>query len=493
MPVETKDKMNTKAPLNDPNPMRAVLLMALMILGSGLPTVLVCAAPPKDPGAGFPAYPLKVSDNRRYLVDQNNIPFMIVGDVPQAMVGMISPADAAGFLDDRQSHGFNSMWIDVLVAGPYYSEAREDGGSYDGILPFTGYLSGGKDLAHYDLTKPNEAYFAQVDRTLRLAADHGMVVFLSPIETGQWLPTLRNNGPAAARAYGQYLGNRYKGFDNIIWLSGNDFSSWNTPGDDAVVRGVAEGIKSVDSRHLQTAEMNVWTSSTYDDPTWAPIASINSTYTYSPTYLQMLHSYNEAPTAPTFLLEGEYDLVDNGKPVDYGTPSLLRRQGYWTMLSGGKGQLYGNGYTDLFMSGWKFYVDTVGVVQLMLWHGFFTSLPWQDLVPDQDHSMVTAGFGTPGDLQTRPSKSDFCTASRTPDGSYLIAYMPTAREITVNMGSLKGPAGARWFDPTNGTYTTVPGGPFANAGTRNFTPPGYSHDDGASDWVLLLEASRSAP
>src|ERR1017187_4439086 len=78
------------------------------------------------------------------------------------------------------------------------------------------------------------------------------------------------------------------------------------------------------------------------------------------------------------------------KPVDYGTPSLLRRQEYWTMLSGGKGQLYGNGYTDLFMSGWKFYVDTVGVTQLMFWHGLFSSLPWQDLVPDQDHTVVTA-------------------------------------------------------------------------------------------------------
>lgn len=163
------------------------------------------------------------------------------------------------------------------------------------------------------------------------------------------------------------------------------------------------------------------------------------------------------------------------------------------MLSGGTGQLYGNGYTCIFMSGWKSYVDTVGVTQLMFWHGLFSSLPWQDLVPDQDHMVVTAGFGTPGDFQTRPSKSDFCTASKTPDGSYLLAYMPTAREITVNMGSLKGPASAKWFDPTNGTYTTISGGPFANAGTRQFAPPGNSHDDGASDWVLLLDASHSAP
>jgi Protein of unknown function (DUF4038)/Putative collagen-binding domain of a collagenase len=485
--------MKIKTPQHCPNLIRPVLLVALMLLGSDWATAQVAAPPPRSPTASSPAYPLKVSANRRYLIDQNNIPFLVVGDVPQAMVGMISTADAASFFDDRQSRGFNAMWIDVLVAGPYYQESREDGATYDGILPFTGHLPGGNDTAHYDLSKPNEAYFARVDQVITLAANHGIVVFLDPIETGQWVPTLRNNGPGAARAYGQYLGSRYKRFDNIIWMNGNDFNTWQTPGDDAVVRGVAEGIKSVDSVHLQTMELNVYTSSSYDDPTWVPILSINGTYTYSPTYLQMWHSYNQTPTAPTLLLEAEYDLVDNGKPWDYGTPSLLRRQEYWTMLSGGKGQLYGNGYTDIFMSGWRYYVDTVGVTQLMLWHGFFSSLPWQGLVPDQDHTVVTAGFGTPGDLQTRPSKSDFCTASKMPDGSFVVAYVPTAREITVNMASLKAPANAKWFDPTNGAYTTVPGGPFANAGTRQFTPPGNSHDDGASDWVLLLDASGSSP
>ena len=162
------------------------------------------------------------------------------------------------------------------------------------------------------------------------------------------------------------------------------------------------------------------------------------------------------------------------------------------MLSGGKGQLYGNGYTCLFLSDWKFYVDTIGVTQLEHWHTFFSSLPWQDLVPDQDHSLVTAGFGTVGTLKTRPSRSDFCTASKTPDGSYVVAYLPTAREITVDMASLRGPASGRWFDPTDGTYTAVPGGSFANKGTRRFAPPGVNHD-GDSDWVLVLEAPASSP
>jgi hypothetical protein len=466
------------------------LLVMLMLLGFVWAVEQAVAASAEGPSASSPTYPLKVSSNGRYLVDQNNTPFLIAGDVPQPMVGMISPVDAASYFEDRQEHGFNAMWIDVLVAGPYYTESRVDGGTYDGILPFTGHISGRKDLAHYDLTTPNEAYFARVDQMLTLAANHGMVVFLDPIETGQWVPTLENNGPVNARVYGQYLGNRYRHFDNIVWLNGNDFNTWKTPGDDAALRAVAEGIKSADPRHLQTLELNIYTSSSFDDSSWVPILSVNSTYTYSPTYLQMWHSYNQTPTTPTFLVEAHYDLIDFGKPWDYGTPSVLRRQEYWAMLSGGKGQLYGNGWTCYFMPGWKSYIDTVGVTQFMIWNGFFSALPWQDLVPDRDHTVVTAGLGTLGNFDTRVSKNDYCTASKTPDGSLVIAYMPTAREITVNMANLKAPATAKWFDPTTGGYTTIPGGPFANTGMQRFTPPGNLHD-GDSDWVLLLDASRS--
>jgi Protein of unknown function (DUF4038)/Putative collagen-binding domain of a collagenase len=471
-----------------PKAVRVAVLTGLMLLG-GAGVMAQVAAPSGVSGASSAAYPLKVSANHRYLVDQNNRPFLIAGDVPQPLVTMVSVADAASYFDDRQAHGFNAMWIDVLVAGPYYPDSRVDGGTYDGILPFTGYLSGWTDTPHYDLTKPNEAYFARVDRMLTLAAQHGMVVFLDPIETGQWLPTLRNNGPAAAAAYGRYLGHRYQRFDNIIWLNGNDFNSWRDSMDDQVVRAVAIGIQSADPRHLHTIEMNVETSSSYDDPTWPPIAAINSTYTYSPTYFQMWHSYNQTPVAPTFLLEAHYDLMDFGKPWDYGTPPVLRHQEYWAMLSGGKGQLYGNGYTCYFMPGWKSHIDTVGVTQFEIWHRFFAALPWQDLVPDQDHSVVVDGLGALGDMQTRVTNSEFCTASRTPDGSWVIAYMPTARTITLDMTSLKGPATAKWFDPTNGAYTIIPGGPFANTGTRQFTPPGNNHD-GDSDWVLLVDASR---
>jgi len=484
--------MNTTILRNYSDPWLAVVLAVLMLWGPVWARAQVSAASAKAPGANSPAYPLKVSANGRYLVDQNNTPFLIVGDSPQGLMSRLSEEQAESYFADRQAHGFNAAgWIDVSCTGRDYP-ANPEGSTYDGIRPFTGFVSGGTDSKHYDLTKPNEAYFTRLDHIVMLAAKHGILAFLDPVETIGWLPTLRNNGLTTAYAYGQYLGRRYKHFPNVAWLSGNDFNDWKNPNDDALAQAVAKGIKSVDSRHIQTVELNYDTSSSFDDPTWVPIISLNSTYTYSPTYMQMLHSYNQTPVAPTYLVEAHYDLEDVGHPPDFGTPSVLRREEYWAMLSGGKGQFYGNRYTWTFAPGWESHIDTIGVAQLTIWRTFFSSLPWQDLVPDQAHTVVTAGLGTYGNPQTRVSQSDYCTVSSTPDGSYVLAYMPTARTISVNMASLKAPANAKWFDPTNGTYRTIPGGPFANAGTRQFTPPG-NNSDGDSDWVLLLDASRFTP
>jgi len=449
------------------------------------------AAPPQAGSGSAGVYPVKISSNGRYLVDQKNVPFLIVGDTPQGLMGRLTEAQAEFYFADRQAHGFNTMgWIDVACAGPDYRDNKE-ATTPDRIRPYTGFVAGGTDFTHYDLTKPNEAYFARLDHVVMLAAKHGLLVFIDPIETIGWLPTLRNNGLASAYSYGQYLGRRYKRFANVAWLNGNDFNSWMDPKDDALVQAVAKGIKSEDPVHLHSVELNVHTSSSLDDPTWAPLIALNGTYTYSPTYMQMLHSYNQTPVMPTYLLEAHYELEPVGDPPDFGTPSVVRREEYWTMLSGGTGQFYGNKYTWSFVPGWESHIDTVGVTQLTIWKKFFSSLPWQNLIPDQDHKAVTAGLGTWGTFQTRVSQSDYCTAAKTPDGSYVIVYLPTARTVTVNMASLKASAHAKWFDPTNGTYTNVPGGPVANTGARQFTPPGKNHE-GADDWVLLLAASGSS-
>ena len=435
------------------------------------------------------SYPLKLSENHRYLVDQNGKPFLIVGDTPQGLMGRLSEQDAEYYFADREAHGFNALgWVDVMCAGNDYP-TNKDAVTPDGIKPFTGYIAGGTDFTHYDLSKPNEAYFVRLDHIVQLAEKHHLLIFIDPIETIGWLPALRNNGMKPAYAYGQYLGNRYKGYANIAWLNGNDFNHWTIPEDDRLVQAVSKGIRSVAPNQLQTVELHVRTSSSFDDPRWIPLIELNSVYTYSPTYIQMLHSYNQKPVAPAYLVEGHYDWENVGEPPDFGTPYVLRKQDYWTILTGGAGQFYGNKYTWSFADGWKDKIDMPGVEQLGIWKKFFSSLAWQDLVPDQDHTVLTAGIGTFGDVDTRVSESDYATAARTPDGATVVVYVPTLRAITLNMACLRASAKARWFDPSNGTYVDAANGEVPNNGSREFTPPGKNHA-GDGDWVLLLEAAR---
>ena len=423
------------------------------------------------------AYPLKVSPNGRYLVDQNNVPFLLTGDSPQALMVNLSEADADFFFADRQAAGFNAVWINLLCAT--YTGGRPDASTYDGIIPFT---------TPGDISTPNEAYFTRIDHMIQLAAQHGLVIFLDPAETGSFLSVLNDNGVTKSRNYGRYLGNRYRSFDNIVWMSGNDFQSWPNAGDDAVVQAVALGIHDNDDRHIHTVELDYLVSGSLDDPTWEPLIQLNASYTYYPTYAQVLTDYNRSNALPTFMVEANYEFEHNA--ADEGTPEILRRQEYWTLLSGAAGQLYGNHYTWPFLDGWQDNFDTPGSQQMGFVKALFQSRAWYNLVPDQDHTVVTAGFGTYADTGSLGS-NDYLTAARTPDGTLVMAYMPTLRTITIDMSSLTSPAFASWYDPSIGALTSIAGSPFANSGTRDFTPPG-NNNAGDGDWVLVLETSSPA-
>jgi hypothetical protein len=51
--------------------------------------------------AATPAYPLKPSANGRYVVDSNNVPFLIIGDAPHSILANLNNADAATYLANR--------------------------------------------------------------------------------------------------------------------------------------------------------------------------------------------------------------------------------------------------------------------------------------------------------------------------------------------------------------------------------------------------------
>lgn len=414
-------------------------------------------------------FPLKVGPNGRYLVGQNNQPFLIHGDSPQALIVDLSESDAELFFSNRQAAGFNAVWINLLCAGSTGGQA--DGSTYDGIQPFT---------TPGDLSTPNPAYFSRADAMITRAANHGLLVFLDPIETIDWLSVLQSNGEAKARDYGRYLGNRYQAFDNIIWFNGNDFQTWQNPTDDALVQAVALGIKDNDSRHIHTVELNFLVSGSLDDSSWIPIISLNASYTYFPTYAQVLKDYNRSNFLPTFMAESNYEFEKEGTDEQ-----VLRRQEYWSLLSGAAGQLYGNTYTWRFIAGWQSHLDTTGSIQMGYVKSLFGPRAWYNLVPDQGHTFLVNGYGTFSDSGT-VAGNDYVTAAITSDGTLAIAYLPTSRTVTLDMSRFSGAVNARWYDPTNGQFSSISGSRLPNNGIQQFAPQALN-SEGRDDWVLVME------
>jgi hypothetical protein len=430
------------------------------------------AAPAKAVATGHVRFPLRVSANRRHLVDSAGRPFLIVGDSPQAMVVKLSVRQADHFIADRAAAGFNTIWVNLVSND--YTGGVPSGMTFDGIRPFT---------ERGRLSTPNVAYFARADRMIRSAARHGMAVLLDPIETGGWLKVLRANGTDAAYEFGRYLGRRYRRMPNIVWMSGNDFQSWRNARDDELVLAVARGIRDTDPVHIQTTELDYHglVSSSFDDRRWRGLLQLDAAYTYLPTYDVILRDYRLRDHVPIFMVEASYE-----GEHDYVGPSTLRRQEYWTLLSGAAGQLYGNKYTWQFIEGWQDNLDTVGSRQMTYVTNLFSPRRWYDLVPDTGHSLVVAGSG-PYRATGTVQDSDYVTAARTGDGRLAIAYLPAGQTIRVNMAELAGRVRARWYDPATERYRAVRGAPFANDGVRRFAPPG-NNGDGDPDWVLLLEA-----
>src|SRR5579872_5638140 len=77
--------------------------IAMFLLSSALLGV------PAQTAAAQAAYPLKLSENHRYLVDQNGKPFLMVGDTPQGLMGRLTEQDAEYYFADREAHGFNTL------------------------------------------------------------------------------------------------------------------------------------------------------------------------------------------------------------------------------------------------------------------------------------------------------------------------------------------------------------------------------------------------
>lgn len=433
--------------------------------------------------------PVAVSPNGRYLVDQSGAPFLVHGDSAWALLAALSWEDATQYLEDRRQRGVNAIIANLLE----HKFAPHAPRNFDGAAPF---------MTPGDFSKPNEAYFRHADRVLRLAEEKGQLVFLFPCywgydggDEGFW-KELITNSPAACREYGRFLGRRYRHFANIIWVHGGDYS----PPDDA--SGVALGLEILHGiRETDPAKLHSFhgkrSTTARDHAAFAPHVDIDAVYCGdeigrrgpAEIYRLPLLAYNRPQYRPTLLLEARYenDMSKQNEALGVASRQRLRRQPYCAILSGTTGHFFGNNPVWKFATGWDgpSGIGSQGNTELVHVREAFATRAWHQLVPDEHHRTVVAGYGTFGAL-------DYVVSGRAEDGGLLMAYVPStgieARTLTADLSRITGPAQARWFNPVTGAYAPIAGSPFANTGRHDFTTPG-DNGTGTNDWLLVIEAT----
>src|SRR5580692_6717257 len=405
-----------------------------------------------------------------------NQPVFITGEDGWALITELSDADAQTYLADRAGRGFNAIWV-AAADNIYQTNAPQN---FYGNVPFDGA----------DFTNEDATYWAHVDYVVQQAQASGITLMIDPAFPGLsssqgYVQSYLNSSDAVVTAYGTFLGNRYKGYSNIVWLLGGDADTPNDSGLQTKLSDLATGIAAADPNHLISYEacpvatcgtgsnssLDIWTG----PPSWL---GLNADYTqYGQAQAQCAVQYSKSPFLPPFQIEDWYEGEHSM------TEFQLREEAYWEVLSGCYlGRVFGNdaiwtmgGPYDTMGATWQSQLDSPGSLAQEYLGQLFRSREHWLMVPDTNNTVLTAGYG---------SGTTLSVAARASDGKTIIAYIPNgnATTVTVDMSKITSQSQQAicwWFNPSSGAATLI--GVFVNAGDRNFTAPD------SNDWVLTID------
>ena len=395
----------------------------------------------------------------------------------------------------------------------------------DPLMPITTPGSDPNVPGQYD-------FWDHVDYVIGLAAMNGMYICLHPA-WGCWVSG-GYHGPAPgdqiifnkanAYKYGVWLGQRYGGKDNLLWMIGGDRSAIYDLKDGlhdyrdvwrAMAEGLADGANGIENHDGQADYSNLLIS--YHPRKWAPNSSewfhndpwlaFNSTQdTPYDQVVSVPHDYNLTPAKPTWLFEGRYE----GATSAWG----VRYQAYQTVFAGGFGNTYGSDIWQ-FPSNWRELAMLPAAGQMAhlctVTRGIWTDAQFLDRMPDQvmiigdqgdtkgDGMTVGDGDGGPTPEKKASATSDRITAIRGGNGEWAMVYSANGRDISLDLTRLySGKMDAYWFNPRNGMWRVIDKefnkptpfltGLITGSGNHVFEAPGVPGPD--NDWVLILKNQK---
>ena len=380
---------------------------------------------PAEPERMGVTFPLQVSKNGRYLVDQDNRPFLVVGDTPWSLIADLKDDDIKTYLDDRKNRGFNSIVVNLLE--------------------------------HKFATDPP-----------RTRAD---------IE-----PFIKAGGADKLKVYGKYIGERFKDLPNIVWLLGGDYA---VPKEHAwTITDLADAIRAGGAKQLMTIHGGQQSAvEVVGDKDWI---DVNTTYSYEKELFRVFRKdYERKTVRPFVLIESIYENEHNSRPEQIRRQAYWAMTcGACGQFFGNNPIWHFDGPgLEKAPRGWREELDGTGSRDMARLQKAFANRSWHKLVPDFKNDLVTKGVGDGTGTITAAATSDGKLAI-----VYVPSTGQEPREFTLDMSRFAAPVTANWFNPTDGRSDPAADKPLANKATLAIRSPG-NNGTKTNDWLLLLEVA----
>ena len=432
---------------------------------------------------------LRVSDNHRFLQDETGRPFFYLADTAWELFHRLTLEEARDYLTTRAGQGFTAIQAVML-------------GEFDGLRTPNAY--GRLPFAGEDPLRPDErpdGYWAHVDAVIRLANGLGLVVGALPTWGDKWNRAWGQGPeiftPENARAYGLWLGRRYRDAA-LVWILGGD-RPVETERHRAVIEAMAAGLREGDGGgHLITFHPagGRGSAEVFHEASWLDFnMRQNGHETAWPRYANTHADYLREPAKP--VIDGEP--IYEGHPIAFhpaehglSLAADVRRALYWDLFGGACGHTYGHHSVWQFhdperdrpvhnapVVSWREALRAAGASQMVHARRLLESLPYFSRIPADELIVPDAQPAfVPGAGERR------LVATRDANGVFALAYTPVGVPFSMRLDTLAARrCHARWMDPRTGEFRDI--GDFPTALPVRFLPPTPGE---LLDWVLVLTA-----
>lgn len=402
---------------------------------------------------------LHISENNRYFVKEDGSPFIWLADTAWTMPQRMKWDDVDYFMKKRKSQGFTVLQIVAL--DPEQDEKMRN-------------PAGNPALLDNNILTPNEKYFEYLDWIIEKAKEYGFYLLLLPVwgqlvvghnwrgEFSEKIVTKDN-----AYEYGQWIGNRYKHHNHILWCLGGDRQPIHLGADyrnvwRRLAEGLAKGILDKDLQYnvpdenwkklmltyhacheRETGEcstMSYWT----DEEAWIQFVMLQSGHGLNvKNYKLIQKEYDRTKTMPVWDGEPAYEMMPTTWPVikEFHDEWIVRNRAYSGLFAGAFGHTYGHASVWCMISekeknevtkySWFEALECPGAYQMKVLRDFLES---RDLISCKPASHMIMSQKDIKEIEA----DNHLQACIQNDGRFACIYFPGSGTEKINVTDLEG-------------------------------------------------------